>query len=168
MLTEYIDICEREGYVKPSVYQGLYNVIDRRHEGSLLELVRTNGMSFVAHSPQGGGFVHGSLTTGNVEGTRFAEGNIMSMDARRYDTEKHHNAIRFLDHKLEPHGIPKTAAALRWLAFHSQLCPQDAILFGSSKIAQIKQNVAAISQGPLPGDVVEALDGIWNKLEAKS
>ena len=36
------------------------------------------------------------------------------------------------------------------------------------KIAQIKQNVAAINQGPLPDDVVEALDGIWNKLEAKS
>ena len=164
MLAEYIDICERENYVKPSVYQGLYNIIDRRHEGPLLELVRKHGMSFVAHSPQGGGFLHGSLTTGKVEGTRFAEGNIMSMDARRYDTQKHHDAIRFLDQKLEPYGIPKTAAALRWLAFHSQLGSQDAILFGSSKIAQVKQNVAAVNQGPLPDDVVAAIDGLWSTL----
>lgn len=166
MLTEFIDICEREGYVKPTVYQGLYNIIDRRHE-SLFDLIRKHDMRFIAHSPQGGGFLHGKLTLGQVEGTRFAEGNIMSMDARRYDTEKHHDAIRFLDKTLEPYGIPKTDAALRWLAFHSKLGPQDGIIFGASKIGQIKQNAAAIGQGPLPDDVVAALDGLWSTLTTK-
>jgi aflatoxin B1 aldehyde reductase len=119
MLSEFIDIYEREGYVKPSVYQGIYNLIDRRHEGAVLDLVCKHGMQFVAHSPHASGFLHGALTSGNVEGTRFAEGNIMSMDARRYDTEKHQEAIRFLDKSVTPLGIQKTEAALRWLAFHS-------------------------------------------------
>lgn len=165
MLAEFIDICERKGYVKLTVYQGLYNLIDRRHEGSVLDLVRKHGMQFVAHSPQASGFLRGSLTTGQIEGTRFSEGNIMSMDARRYDTEKHHAAIHFLDSTLEPHGIPKTEASLRWLAFHSKLGPQDAIIFGSSKMYQLKQNAAAFGKGPLPGEVVEALNGIWESLQ---
>lgn len=164
MLSEFIDICEREGYVKPSVYQGIYNLIDRRHEGAVLDLVHKHGMQFVAHSPHASGFLHGALTSGNVEGTRFADGNIMSMDARRYDTEKHHEAIRFLDKTLAPFGIQKTEAALRWLAFHSQLGPQDAIIFGSSKIAQVKQNVEAFGRGPLPDEIVSALNGVWESL----
>lgn len=166
MLEEYIAICEREGYVKPSVYQGLYNLIDRRHEGAVLDLVRQHGMAFVAHSPHAGGFLHGGLTSGRVEGTRFAEGNIMSMDARRYDTARHHAAVRALDAALGPRGLRKTDVAVRWLAFHSRLGPDDAIIFGASKIPQAKQTVAAVAQGPLPDDVVAALDDIWKALSA--
>lgn len=165
MLEEFIDICERKGYVKPTVYQGIYNLLDRRHEGPVLEIVRKHGMQFVAHSPQASGFLAGSLTSGQVEGTRFAQGNIMSTDARRYDTERHHEAIRFLDNALKLHGIPKTEASLRWLAFHSKLEPHDAIIFGSSKIDQIKQNVTAVEQGPLADELVTVLDGIWATLQ---
>ncbi|KAI1108816.1 hypothetical protein F5Y14DRAFT_445161 [Nemania sp. NC0429] len=112
-------------------------------------------MTFVAHSPQGGGFLHGKLTSGEVEGTRFAEGNIMSMDARRYDTDKHHAAVRSLDEVLKPYAIPKTDAALRWLAFHSKLRPGDAIIFGASKIAQAEQNMAAVQHGVLPDGITD-------------
>lgn len=165
MLAEFIEICERNGYVKPTVYQGVYNLLDRRHEGPVLDIIRTNGMQFVAHSPQASGFLRGSLTSGQVEGTRFAEGNIMSMDARRYDTERHHEAIRFLDNALKPYGIPKTEASLRWLAFHSKLGHEDAIIFGSSKIGQVKENVAAVGKGPLPDELVAVLNGIWMTLQ---
>jgi aflatoxin B1 aldehyde reductase len=164
MLSEFIDICEREGYVKPSVYQGIYNLIDRRHEGAVLDLVREHNMQFVAHSPHASGFLHGALTSGKVEGTRFAEGNIRSMDARRYDTEKHHEAIHFLEKTLAPFGIQKTEGALRWLAFHSQLRPEDAIIFGASKLEQVKQNVEAVEKGPLPDQILSALTSVWETL----
>ncbi|KAI1849612.1 hypothetical protein JX266_004561 [Neoarthrinium moseri] len=162
MFAEYIDICEREGYVKPTVYQGLYNLIDRRHEGPLLDLVREHGMMFITHSRHGGGFLHGKLTSGQVEGTRFPEGNIMSMDARRYDTDKHHEIMRPFERALEPCGIPTTNVAWRWLALHSKLCPQDAMIFGGSKISQVHQNIAATSQGRISDDVIIVLDGVWD------
>lgn len=167
MLAEFWDICEREGFVKPTVYQGLYNILDRRHEGPLLDFIREHGMVFTAHSPVGSGFLHGGLTSGQVEGTRFSEGNIMSMDARRYDTEKYHEAIRSLDKVLKPYHILKPEAALRWLAFHSQLAPQDAIVFGASKMLQVKENIASIARGPLPEELVIALDGVWHVLASK-
>ncbi|KAK8084274.1 Aldo/keto reductase [Apiospora hydei] len=159
MLEEYMAICERSGYIKPSVYQGLYNLIDRRHEGAVMDLVRQHNMTFVAHSPHAGGFLHGGLTSGR--------GNIMSMDARRYDTAKHHAAVRALDKALEPHqGLAKTDVAIRWLAFHSRLGPDDAIIFGASKIAQAEQTIAAVAQGPLPDGIVAALDDMWKALIA--
>jgi aflatoxin B1 aldehyde reductase len=71
----------------------------------------------------------------------------MSMDARRYDTERHHAAIHFLDSMLEPHSIPKTEASLLWLAFHSKLGPQDVIIFGWSNLHQVKQ-CSSNWQGP--------------------
>lgn len=165
MLANFLKTCEDKGYVKPTVYQGIYNLLDRRHEGAVLDTARRHGMQFVAHSPQASGFLRGSLTSGRVEGTRFAEGNVMSMDARRYDTERHHAAVRFLDEALGPYGIPKTEASLRWLAFHSELGPRDAIIFGASKMHQVEENVAAVRKGPLPGELFAALDGIWATLK---
>lgn len=165
MLVEFIEICERKGYIKPTVYQGVYNILNRRHEGPVLDIVRKHGMQFVAHSPQASGFLRGSLTSGQVEGTRFAEGNIMSMDARRYNTERHHEAIRFLDNALKAYGISKSEASLRWVAFHSQLGPEDAIIFGSSKIDQVRQNLETFRKGPLPEELVAELDGIWATLQ---
>lgn len=85
----------------------------------------------------------------------------MSMDARRYDTEKHHGAIHFLEKTLAPFGIQKTEAALRWLASHSQLGPQDAIIFGSSKIARVEENIAVVAKDPHPEELVSALNGWW-------
>jgi aflatoxin B1 aldehyde reductase len=165
MLSSFIEICDNEGYIKPTVYQCIYSIIDCRHEGVVLDLVRKHGMQFVARSTSASGFLHGALTSGQTEGMRFAESNIMSMDARQHDTVKHHEAIRFLDKILNSHGLTKIEASLRWLAFHSKLTLEDAIIFGSSKIAQIKQNVAAVEKGPLPEDVVTALNGIWEAVQ---
>ena len=48
MLTQLIEVCESEGYVKPTVYQGLYNVVARGHE-ELFPLLRKHGIVFNAH-----------------------------------------------------------------------------------------------------------------------
>ncbi|KAK7742188.1 hypothetical protein SLS62_010808 [Diatrype stigma] len=45
----FIDICEREGYVKPSVYQGHYNAISRGGEKELFPLLRKHNISFYAY-----------------------------------------------------------------------------------------------------------------------
>lgn len=45
---EFIEVCEREGYVKPTVYQGLYNLVSRGHE-KLFPTLRKHGMVFDAH-----------------------------------------------------------------------------------------------------------------------
>ena len=46
---ELIAICEREGLVKPSVYQGRYNALCRSAEAGLLPTLRKHGISFYAY-----------------------------------------------------------------------------------------------------------------------
>ena len=46
---EYIDICERKGYTRPSVYQGHYNALVRGGEKDLFPVLRKNNMSFFAY-----------------------------------------------------------------------------------------------------------------------
>ena len=48
MLKEYLEVCEKEGFVKPSVYQGGYNVIARELEG-IFPLLREHDMVFNAY-----------------------------------------------------------------------------------------------------------------------
>lgn len=44
-----VDICEQNGYTKPSVYQGQYNVIVRGGEKELFPLLRKHNMAFFAY-----------------------------------------------------------------------------------------------------------------------
>ena len=43
-----VEICEENGYVKPSVYQGQYNPIVRSGEKELLPILRKHGIAFYA------------------------------------------------------------------------------------------------------------------------
>lgn len=64
------------------------------------------------------------------------------------------------------YGISGHAAALRWTAYHSQLDHDkgDAIIIGSSSPAQLSSNLDTIDEGPLPQEVVEAINGISGQL----
>jgi aflatoxin B1 aldehyde reductase len=52
------------------------------------------------------------------------------------------------------------SAALRWLVHHSKLDSDrgDAIIIGASSIAHLQHNLSALKQGPLPQQVVEAIN----------
>lgn len=118
-----------------------------------------------AHSTLATGFLSGSLTSGQIEGTRFVEGNHGGAYAReKYDKPGFHDAIRALDKLLEPHGISKVEASLRWICYHSMLTPEDAIILGATKTIQVVQNVQSIKKGPLPDSIVAAIDGVWDSV----
>lgn len=58
---EIVDICEQRGFVKPSVYQGHYNVLVRGGEKGLFPTLRKHGIAFYAYSPAAGGFFAGNF-----------------------------------------------------------------------------------------------------------
>jgi aflatoxin B1 aldehyde reductase len=49
MLAEFLEICDKKGYVKPSVYQGQYNLVRREAETTLFPILRKHGMTFIAY-----------------------------------------------------------------------------------------------------------------------
>lgn len=48
MVADFVAVCEEQGYVKPSVYQGLYNLLSRESE-KLFPLLRRHGIAFHAY-----------------------------------------------------------------------------------------------------------------------
>lgn len=64
---------------------------------------------------------------------------------------------------LEPLVIAGSEACLQWLYYHSALSEEDGVILGASKLPQIVQNMADISKGPLPTDVVQKIDLVWEK-----
>jgi aflatoxin B1 aldehyde reductase len=57
--------------------------------------------------------------------------------------------------------IPLAEIGYRWLEHHSALSPADGIIFGSSTPAHLKSNMASVVKGPLPEEVVSALDAAY-------
>ena len=66
-------ICERNGWIKPSVYQGIYNAVHRSVEPELFPCLRAHSMAYYAYNPLGGGFFTGAFKKDEdvEEGSRF-------------------------------------------------------------------------------------------------
>lgn len=168
LMEEVIDVCNQNGYVKPTVYQGQYNALCRGAEEKLLPYLRKNGIAFVAYSPLAGGFLTGKLTAGgDLTGTRFEEGNMLGMFLRKsYDKPSMHSAVKKLQAKLASYGIGLPEASLRWLYYHSALGKDDAVILGANSMDQLQSNLDALSKGPLEQGIVQFYDEIWETVKA--
>lgn len=58
----------------------------------------------------------------------------------------------------EKHQLRLTEIALRWVQHHSVLTPDDGVILGASSAAQLEQNCLDSERGPLPDEVLAALD----------
>ena len=56
--------------------------------------------------------------------------------------------------------VSPISAALRWLVHHSMLRGEagDGVILGASSPAHLTQNLAAVTEGPLPAAVISAID----------
>lgn len=56
-VAQICEICEKNGWVKPSVYQGVYNALLRTVEAELFPCLRHYGMAFYNYNPLAGGYL---------------------------------------------------------------------------------------------------------------
>ncbi|THC87557.1 hypothetical protein EYZ11_012995 [Aspergillus tanneri] len=166
LLQEFLDICEANGYVKPTIYQGDYSAVNRGMEKKLLPILKKYGIAYNAFRVLASGFLSGKLTNGNPEGTRFdGEGPMNKFMQNLYNQESLHNALKELEETTGTLGITTIDAALRWAYYHSSLDTNNGIILGASSLTQIKSNIESISQGPLPQECLNTFELIWEKLE---
>ncbi|TGO75368.1 hypothetical protein BELL_0217g00040 [Botrytis elliptica] len=165
LLQEFIQVCEENCFVKPSVYQGDYNLITRGMEKELLPILRAHSMSFFAFRALAAGFLTGNYSAGKSDGTRFSDNHPLGKAFQNlYGAPKLQQAMKNLENTLAPLGISGREASLRWIYCHSKLGDGDGIILGASKISQIRENVQSISAGPLSEEVVQKIEGIWDLL----
>ncbi|KAF9476586.1 Aldo/keto reductase [Pholiota conissans] len=161
-VAEIVGICRNNGYIQPTAYQGIYNAIHRTVEPELFPCLRKFGISFYEFNPLGGGFFTGrynSINDAPEEGSRFdpnkTQGKVLE---RALLQSAGRNSCRSWRHSLT-----LTEVTLRWISHHSLLKREygDAVLIGTSSLKHIEDNLVDLEKGPLPEDVVEALNNAW-------
>lgn len=162
MVTNVWHICDKHGWVKPTVFEGVYNPLTRRAEAELNDCLNNFGMRFYAYNPMCGGLLtgrYGKFEDAPTDGRFTHRPNYQG----RYWKKSFFDAVDLIKTAAEKHGITSIEATYRWLAYHSMLNGDrgDAILIGASRLNHLKQNMEAVKAGPLPEDVVEAVNTAW-------
>ncbi|KAL8838451.1 MAG: hypothetical protein Q9170_002126 [Blastenia crenularia] len=166
MLEKMLKVCEEKGLRKPACYQGDYNLVTRGMETRLLPLLRAHNMSFNAFRPLAAGFLTGKLIKGESEGTRFADNNPLGKAAQAiFGAKDLHAAMEQFDANLASHDISLVEVVIRWIAHQSALSDADGIIVGASKTEQILQTASMMEKGPLPKNVLDLAESLWQAVK---
>jgi len=165
-VAEIVTLAKDNGWVKPTVYQGIYNVLERTIEPELIPCLKTHGLRYYAYSPLASGILVGKLMSEadlvNSQGSRWDPknaGRLATMLRTKYAPLL--PILKPLKETLEKHDITLSAAALRWLQHHSKLTEEDGVIIGGRSVEQVRTNIDESEQGPLPAEIIEQLDQAW-------
>mmetsp|Transcript_5474 Transcript_5474/g.6985 ORF Transcript_5474/g.6985 Transcript_5474/m.6985 type:complete len:364 (-) Transcript_5474:34-1125(-) len=163
------ELCEEYNLRKPTVYQGLYNPLNRVVEKELLPLLKANKCSFVAYNPLAAGLLTGKHKQGNKEVAKGRFKNNQNYLPRFY-TDENFNALKLIQDACEKEGITLLDATFQWFLRYSALTEADGILLGASSIQQLEQNLDACLSASsedtlLSPEVLKAFDDAWKVSE---
>lgn len=162
MVADVWHICDKNGWVKPTVFEGIYNPLTRRAETELNACLDAFGMRFSAYNPLCGGLLTGRY--GHYEDApddgRFTH---RPNYQKRYWKKSFFEAVDLIKNAAGKHGISSIEATYRWMVYHSMLNGErgDAVLIGASKLSHLIQNMETLKAGPLPEDVTSAFEDAW-------
>ncbi len=162
MVADVWHISDRHGWVKPTVFEGVYNPLTRRAEAELNDCLNNFGMRFYAYNPMCGGLLtgrYGKFEDTPTDGRFTHRPNYQG----RYWKKSFFDGVEVIKAAAEKHGSSSIEATYRWLAYHSMLNAErgDAILIGASKLNHLLSNMETVKAGSLPEDIVAAFDEAW-------
>ncbi|RYP43971.1 hypothetical protein DL768_009516 [Monosporascus sp. mg162] len=165
-VAEIVTTCRYRGWVRPTMYQGVYNCILRTVEDELIPICRRYGITFDAYSPTGGGFLAGKIKSKDDDPTegRYARGPMSGWLRGRYFRDGIIDGVQLIRAAAEERGLGAIEVAMRWLVHHSKLKivdGTDGIVVAGSSLRQIEENLDYLEKGPLPDDLVEVLERAW-------
>ncbi|KAJ9642204.1 hypothetical protein H2204_002573 [Knufia peltigerae] len=154
---EILRLCDQHGgLVKPAIFQGEYNALNR-HSEELIQFLHENGIAFYAYSPAAGGAL---VPTGSRIAAHGPAGDRVR---KLYGTEQVQQSIEHVRDAAEKNGLGGHETAIRWVVWNSMLDGRygDAVIVGASSAKQLDDTLHAINKGPLPDEVNRAIEGIW-------
>ncbi|RAK79047.1 aldo/keto reductase family protein [Aspergillus fijiensis CBS 313.89] len=141
-VAEVVTLCNERGWVRPTIYQAIYNALTRGIEDELIPCCRRWGIDVVVFKPLAG-----------------------KMYRDRYFKSSIFRSLETLEPVVQKHGLSMVEVALRWCVHHSALSitnGRDGIITGFSSFEQLESNLNDLAKGPLPTEVVDALDQAWS------
>jgi len=161
-VAEVVEICRRNGWMEPVVYQGMYNALTRDVERELFPCLHNYGIQFYAYNPLAGGLLTGKhLSLEDIpESGRF---KVERGYLDRYWKKDYFDVLQELQAACTDSGIKPVEVAMSWLVNHSCLDAKrgDGIILGASSLDHLLQNMAACAQAPLDASLLEILDRGW-------
>ncbi|KIJ65225.1 hypothetical protein HYDPIDRAFT_27944 [Hydnomerulius pinastri MD-312] len=167
-VAEMATLAKANGWVRPTVYQGLYNALERHVEAELFPCIRKHGMRFHGFSPLARGLLAGTSIASPAHGSRWDINSSPMAAGLRAKYQDYEAAFQQLSESLTRYKVTGAEAALRWLQHHSLLTAEDAILIGASSLHQLEVNVKACEGGPLPDEVVKLLEEAWTTYKGRA
>ncbi|MBR3261087.1 MAG: aldo/keto reductase [Firmicutes bacterium] len=162
MVADVWHICDKNGWVKPTVFEGIYNPLTRKAETELNACLDAFGMRFSAYNPLCGGLLtgrYGRFEDAPDDGRFTHRPNYQ----KRYWKKSFFDAVDLIKNAAGKYGISPIEATYRWMVYHSMLNGErgDAVLIGASKLSHLIQNMETLKAGPLPEDVITAFEDAW-------
>ena len=156
-------LCTENGWVTPSVYQGMYNAVTRDVERELFPALRNFGIRFYAYNPLACGLLTGRYTQFN-ERPQEGRFKLQQVYFDRFWKRSYFEALEIIRKRSEQAGLAMTRASLLWIMGHSFLRGQhrDGVIIAGSSFEQWESNMKALS-GELPAAVADAMDRAWEK-----
>ncbi|MCR5226383.1 MAG: aldo/keto reductase [Eubacterium sp.] len=169
MVADVWHICDKHGWVLPTVFEGIYNPLTRKAEIELNACLNCFGLRFYAYNPLCGGLLSG----------RYNDFEETPSDGRfthrpnylgRYWKKSFFDGMKVIKTSAENYGISTVEATYRWMAYHSMLSGErgDGILIGASKLSHLINNMETVKSGPLPDEVVDAFETAWSITKSDS
>ncbi|KAL2855851.1 NADP-dependent oxidoreductase domain-containing protein [Aspergillus pseudoustus] len=165
-VAEIVTLCNERGWIRPTIFQAMYNAITRSIETELIPVCKRYGIDIVIYNPLAGGVFSGKYKTKDVpaEGRFSDNASNGAMYRKRYFRDATFDALAVIEPVVEKHGLTLPETAIRWVHHHSKLNikdGRDGIIIGVSSFSQLESNLRDVQKGPLPEEVVEALDKAW-------
>lgn len=165
------ELCIKHDWIRPRVYQPIYNAIIRNIETELVPCLRHYGMSIEAAQPTASGlltsrYIRGMADGDHIPGRRFDPGHFIGRHNRsRYWHDAYFDALEIIRKAGKEHSLTELECSLRWLKHHSALetSAEDSIIVCASDPKQLEECLLDLEKGPLPEQIVKAMDEAWVK-----
>lgn len=162
LVAKSVEICKKNDWVTPSIYQGLYNGLSRNVERELFTCLKEYDIMFYAYNPLAGGLLTGKHLNFENE-PPFGRFSRLESYRKRYWKKTYFAAVDQINEICLMHGIPTAEAAYRWIINHSMLKTEnnDAIIIGASTMKQFEDNLSIMNSEELPVEILTAFDDAY-------
>jgi len=150
--------CRTAGIPAPSRAQQVFNPFARNLDLEYFDYARDQGLEIIVYNPLAGGLLSGrhSLAGAPSDG-RFSTSVLAEMYRTRYWKPEYAPILNELSGLAADAGMSLPELCLRWVAGHAVV---SAVLIGASRVEHLVDNARSLAGGPLPGDLVVAIDDV--------
>lgn len=156
---EVLQICEKNDYRKPKVYQGMYNIVCRKVE-EMFPLLNEYDIDFWGYNPLAGGLLTGKYRNlkEDLPESRFKNNSI-------YQNIFWKNEILQMLENLWLKNDKYLDLALLWFKQGSQMRKNDRVILGVSSVSQYQNNMNSFNLQKDYSNIYEEFNSVYKNNE---